>query len=204
MTNAARPDRDLLTSSEGETLSRRLRRVRVQPWTVAALPSVTMARLLVLRWSLWGAGIIVAALSGIPTASEMLQAPKVGLTGVVISYVVTSGLVGAVIALPLVAAFARCLKFAQDREERRVTAQFLHEIGYAQRRAQKDGHEGASVAHPPTPDEQDGADAPNYWATGTYDPDRYGVFVRDSTPEWRRYVHDAYGSLDAYESNKPD
>ncbi len=39
-----------------------------------------------------------------------------------------------------------------------------------------------------------------YWATGTYDPDRYYEFHNSHSSESRGYVQDNYGSLDTYES----
>ncbi|GAA4815535.1 hypothetical protein ACFQ0K_07255 [Nocardioides caeni] len=45
---------------------------------------------------------------------------------------------------------------------------------------------------------------PHYWATGGYDPERYGNFVRNHSPEEREYIRDAYGDLDTWESNRPD
>lgn len=68
--------------------------------------------------------------------------------------------------------------------------------------------------HPPAPDDSektpeassssDDRESNPYWATGTYDPERYGNFVRNTSPEMRDYIKDAYGDLDTYESNAPD
>jgi len=46
-------------------------------------------------------------------------------------------------------------------------------------------------------------DGPNYWATGTYDPDRYWAAVHEYGHSHMDYIHDAYGDLDTYEANRP-
>jgi hypothetical protein len=45
---------------------------------------------------------------------------------------------------------------------------------------------------------------PDYWATGTYDPQRYYSETRGWSVEYRDYIRDAYGDLDTYEANHPD
>jgi hypothetical protein len=46
-------------------------------------------------------------------------------------------------------------------------------------------------------------DGPTYWATGTYDPDRYYSAAREYGRSGMDYIRDAYGDLDTYESNGP-
>lgn len=41
-------------------------------------------------------------------------------------------------------------------------------------------------------------------ATGTYDPDRYYAAVSEYGLSHMDYIHEAYGDLDMYESNRPD
>jgi hypothetical protein len=43
-----------------------------------------------------------------------------------------------------------------------------------------------------------------FWATGTYDPDRYYSAVREYGHGYMNYIRDTYGDLDTYESNRPD
>lgn len=52
-------------------------------------------------------------------------------------------------------------------------------------------------------DDHDDHDGPNYWATGTYDPDRYWAAVHEYGHSHMDYIHDAYGDLDTYEANRP-
>jgi hypothetical protein len=47
-------------------------------------------------------------------------------------------------------------------------------------------------------------DGPHYWATGTYDPERYYRETSGWSNEYREYVRDAYGDLDTYNANHPD
>lgn len=43
-----------------------------------------------------------------------------------------------------------------------------------------------------------------YWATGTYDPERYYRETKGWSVHDREYIRGAYGDLDTYESNRPD
>lgn len=80
------------------------------------------------------------------------------------------------------------------RWSRSLVSDYLEGIEFRERRLSGKGPTGA-----------DNRDAgPDYWATGTYDPDRYYRETRGWSKEYRDYVKDAYGDLDTYESNKPD
>lgn len=52
--------------------------------------------------------------------------------------------------------------------------------------------------------DDDDDDSPNYWATGTYDPDRYYSAAREYGWDHMDYIRDNYGDLDTYEANRPD
>lgn len=194
-------DRSILTSSEKKDLDGRVRRINATPWVTAAIPARSLVRLSTLRTVLWSVGILLAGSAGFSVALEVVRTSKDGVLPAVFIVLMMAGLVGGVAAYPLVSLFSWRLRVACDAEERRVIADFCDEIGYFERIADK---RPVETRRPDSGRDADRDDSPNYWATGTYDPERYGQFVRDNSPAFRQYVKDAYGSLDAYESNKPD
>lgn len=83
----------------------------------------------------------------------------------------------------------------QDRRRKRAAAKKA-EAAHAR--------ESATSVVPASPPGSSRSDGPVYWATGTYDPERYYRETRGWSPEFKNYVRDAYGDLDTYESNHPD
>lgn len=95
------------------------------------------------------------------------------------------------------ALLAGLVDYFQNKKREEAMAKFLQRIRYRTRAAraqapqQSDSGSGSS-------------DHGRFWATGTYDPERYYSETRGWSPEFRNYVRDAYGDLDTYEANKPD
>lgn len=176
-------DRSLLTQEEDREYNRRLQCLKAATGgeNYGALPEVTQRRLATYRNWYWGIGLAAATVAAVVGAS---------IEGVVTAVPFA---MGACFMAGCIFGVAHLIQggFAFER----WAYGYLDEIGYHEREPKpKSG---------PTRTQVD-TDGPHYWATGTYDPERYYRETRGWSPAYRDYVKDAYGDLDTYNANKPD